>query len=123
MTMLVSSATTVAGRLAETRRLAGLTTRQMANAVGSSQATISNWENGKGEPSVSQFALWARATKQPLDVMIEGLDLCARRDSNPQPSDPEFADQAERARYDDRFWSIVCQAFPDSESTYRAAVA
>ena len=37
MTTLVSSATTVADRLAETRRLAGLTTRQMAQAVGSSQ--------------------------------------------------------------------------------------
>ena len=73
MTTLVSSATTVADRLAETRRLAGLTTRQMAQAVGSSQATISNWENGKGEPTISQFVLWAAATKQPLSSMTEGL--------------------------------------------------
>ena len=33
------------------------------------------------------------------------------------------ADQAERIATEAAFWSIVCQAFPDSESAYLAAVA
>jgi transcriptional regulator with XRE-family HTH domain len=88
MSMLVSSATTVAGRLEETRRMRGLTTREIAALIGVSQGTVSRWERGLGEPTITQFALWAEATKQPLGAMTEGLAWCARRDSNSQPSDP-----------------------------------
>ena len=87
--MLQSQATTVAELLGETRRMARLTTRQMAAEVGVSQATVSKWERGQGEPSVSQFILWARATKQPADRLVDGLfdSVCAPWDSNPEPID------------------------------------
>ena len=87
MTMLQSQATTAAGFLRQTRLMAGLTTRDIAPRIGVSHATISKWERGEGEPSATQFVLWARATRQPLDRMIEGLSECTPWDSNPEPTD------------------------------------
>lgn len=95
--MLQSNTTTVQGRLIETRRMAGLSVRAIAPMIGVGSATISRWENGEGEPSVTQFALWAAATKQPLDRMIEGLEWCTPWDLNPEPTDSES----------DAFWAIV----------------
>ena len=88
MTMLQSQATAVMDRLYETRMMARLTTREIAPLVGVSQTTVSKWERGIGEPSITQFVLWARATKQPVEAMLDGLsfEVCATRDSNPQPS-------------------------------------
>lgn len=88
MTMIQIEADSVADILKTTRLLAGLTTREIAPEVGVSHATISAWERGQGEPSVTQFLLWARATKQPAQQLLSGLSLRARRDSNSQPSDP-----------------------------------
>ena len=78
MTTLQSNATTPAELLLETRRAAGLSTRQMAARLDVSQGTVSNWERGNGEPSVSQFILWCHATKQPVDQMIDGLSAVVR---------------------------------------------
>lgn len=90
MTMLQIEASSVAELLRATRVLSGHTTRTIAPLVGASHGTVSNWERGQGEPSVTQFIDWARATKQPPQALLEGLiELCARRDSNPQPSDSE----------------------------------
>ena len=88
--MLQSHTTTVAGRLREARALAGHSVRSIAPLVGVTRTTVSNWENGLSEPSISQFALWAAATKQPLDRMIEGLEWCTPRDLNPEPTDSAF---------------------------------
>uniref|UniRef100_UPI003D6D66CF helix-turn-helix domain-containing protein n=1 Tax=Microbacterium proteolyticum TaxID=1572644 RepID=UPI003D6D66CF len=88
MTTLQSHATTVGELLRETRGAAGLTTRQIGPMVGVSFTTVAKWERGLGEPSATQFVLWARATKQPLNQMIEGLSaLCTPWDSNPEPTD------------------------------------
>lgn len=73
MTMLQSNTTTVPARLKEARRMAGLSTRAMGAALGVSHTTIAKWERGEGEPSVSQFILWARATNQPAEVLLGGL--------------------------------------------------
>ncbi|WP_442922780.1 helix-turn-helix domain-containing protein [Microbacterium sp. TNHR37B] len=85
--MLQSQATTPAQLLSETRRLSGLTTRELAALIGVSHSAIARWERGEGEPSASQFVRWARATRQPLDQMIEGLSSCTPWDSNPEPTD------------------------------------
>lgn len=53
--------------------MAGLSTRALGEALGVSHTTIAKWERGVGEPSVSQFILWARATNQPAEVLLGGL--------------------------------------------------
>ncbi|WP_083511336.1 helix-turn-helix domain-containing protein [Microbacterium sp. XT11] len=90
MTMIQIEATTVPEILRATRALSGLTVREIAPQIGVSHGTISAWERGQGEPNVTQFLRWARATKQPAQLLLDGLslDMRAPRDSNPQPSDP-----------------------------------
>ena len=89
MTMIQIEAATVPEILRATRALSGLTVREIAPMIGVSHATISAWERGQGEPSVTHFLRWALATKQPAQQLLDGLNVkCASRDSNPQPSDP-----------------------------------
>ena len=73
MTMLQANASTVGDLLRSMRVLSGLTTRDLAPLVGVSQRTVSNWENGKGEPTVSEFIRWAHATRQPVEGLLDGL--------------------------------------------------
>ncbi len=58
----------------------------MAARLGVARTTVSAWETGKTEPSATNFVRWAHETGQPLEWLAEGV-VCARRDSNPQPSD------------------------------------
>ena len=69
-------------RLTLARRKAGLDQTAMAALLGVTRPTISDYENGRSEPTLSKLVLWAEAADVSLDW------LCARRDSNPQPSDP-----------------------------------
>ncbi|WP_460776028.1 helix-turn-helix transcriptional regulator [Microbacterium sp. GXF7504] len=78
MTMIEIPAETVPEWLRATRGARGLSTREMGEAVGVSHATVSAWERGKGEPSVTQFILWCDATKQRPDLMIGALLSAAR---------------------------------------------
>lgn len=95
--MLQVDADSVPTVLRMTRNLAGLSTRAIGEKVGVTHTTVAKWEKGQGEPSVSQFILWARATNQPAQLLLDGLisSVCARRDSNSQPSDWESADALE----------------------------
>lgn len=55
----------------------------MADILGVHRAAVSAYENGRTEPTLSKLVRWADAADVSLDW------LCARRDSNPQPSDWE----------------------------------
>jgi transcriptional regulator with XRE-family HTH domain len=99
MTLMTVNAMTVGERLRASRLLAGIDQTEMGRIVGASRPTVSNWERGITEPTVSQFLRWAEATKQPADQMIDGL-VCTPWDLNPEPTDSEF-------------WSIVA-SWPDA---------
>lgn len=104
MTMLNVSVNTVAARLRAARLLAGLDQAEIAHAVGVGRTTVSSWERGFTEPSVSQFIAWARETKQPVDQLIDGLPgvKCTPWDLNPEPTDSECELELELT-----FWGIV----------------
>jgi transcriptional regulator with XRE-family HTH domain len=87
MTMVENPTWTLAERLRRSRLLAGLDQREIAERLGIARQTVSLWEIGKTEPSATNFVRWAEETGQPLEWLAEGVK-CARRDSNPQPSDP-----------------------------------
>lgn len=78
MVTIQITAESVPGFLRATRGAAGLTTRGIGAAIGVSHGTVSKWERGEGEPSVSQFILWCRATQQSPDQMIEALSAVVR---------------------------------------------
>jgi transcriptional regulator with XRE-family HTH domain len=88
---MTETGTTLGRRLRAARALAGLEQAEIADLIGSSRSTVSNWERGVAEPPATYFVLWALATGQPLEWLAEG---CARRDSNPQPSDLYPGDDA-----------------------------
>lgn len=120
--MIQSNATTVAELLQETRRVAGFSTRSIAPLVGVSFSTIAKWERGESEPSVSQFVLWCRATKQPADRMIDGLSAMV----NSHPEGWGFESLRAHRNFDADFWAIVrhasCQDSPDAEISLLGAV-
>lgn len=43
---------------------------EWAKNIGVSLNTISNWENGKGEPSLSQLRIISELSKIPMDCII-----------------------------------------------------
>jgi transcriptional regulator with XRE-family HTH domain len=111
MTMMHISAGTVGARLRASRRAANIDQGVMAAQLGLARTTISNWERGVFEPTVSQFIVWAQITGQPAHELIEGLPAILRtpaagesepgssytpRDLNPEPT-----------AYGSRFWAIV----------------
>jgi transcriptional regulator with XRE-family HTH domain len=111
MTLLHISAATVGARLRASRRAADIDQGTMADMLSLGRSTISNWERGVYEPTVSQFIVWAQITGQPANELIEGLPAILRipaagesepgssytpRDLNPEPT-----------AYGSRFWAIV----------------
>lgn len=74
MVMLQTDARSVMDVLKATRAVAGLTTREIGARVGVSHTTVGKWERGEGEPSVSQFARWAEATRQDVRELVGAID-------------------------------------------------
>ena len=72
-------------RMQVIRQAANLEQRDMAERLGVSRSTISNWERGHVEPTFSQVVRYAKESGQSLEWLAEGVS-CATRDSNPQPS-------------------------------------
>ncbi|HTN05267.1 helix-turn-helix domain-containing protein [Agriterribacter sp.] len=86
MTTIQIEADTVPEILRATRALSGLTTRELAPMIGVSHAAIARWERGEGEPSVTQFVLWAQATKQPAQRLLDGLNVSVRHEGLEPPT-------------------------------------
>lgn len=88
-------------RLRKARQLTGLTTREFADEIGVSQATITNAENDNNKVRRITIRAWSMRTGVPAEWLEtgeaprpdgpdEGLSVeRARRDSNSQPSDPK----------------------------------
>ncbi len=72
--MLDNPTWTLVDRLKKSRLLAGLEQGQIADALGIARNTVSNWENGRSEPSASAFVRWARVTGVSLDWLAEGVE-------------------------------------------------
>ncbi len=87
---------TVSDRLRKAREHAGMEQAELAELMGVARNTVSNNEKGKVAPRRIVMKAWALATgvsPQWLETGIapqpepEGDELCANRDSNPEPAD------------------------------------
>jgi transcriptional regulator with XRE-family HTH domain len=68
----------VAATLRDARRNAGLTQAALAKRAGTSQATVSAYENGRKEPSVQTFARLLAATGSRLVAQAGHLPVIQR---------------------------------------------
>jgi len=74
MELILTADQTLGGRLSQSRRFRGMSQTAMGKKVGATRRTVSSWEKGETEPTVSQVIHWATATGFPLVWFIEGLD-------------------------------------------------
>ncbi|MGO3021921.1 MAG: helix-turn-helix domain-containing protein [Brevibacterium sp.] len=91
-----------ADRMTKSLSVSGVSVQAMADTLGVSRNTVSNWINGRTQPQRrTDLATWAMRTGVPIEWIETGElknppepggprgdDGCATRDSNPQPSDP-----------------------------------
>lgn len=54
---------------------AGLEQAELAERIGVSRPTLSKWERGKSEPTISQFRAIARETEQPWLLVQNAKNL------------------------------------------------
>lgn len=73
MTILDVKTWTLAERLKRARLVAGLEQAELSELIGASRASISNYENGRTEPTASTFVLWAEATGASLEWLAQGV--------------------------------------------------
>lgn len=52
------------------RKIANLTQKGLAEAVGVSETTVINWEKGRSEPTITQAKLISSVCRRPLDSII-----------------------------------------------------
>lgn len=88
---------TVGDRLRKARESVEFEQAELAEAIGVSRATVSNYEGGRVAPRKIMLNAWALATGVPVEWLRSGVvpsnpddDERARRDSNSQPSDPKI---------------------------------
>lgn len=97
---------TLGWRLQMALRQAGISVQEMADELGMARNSLSRWMADRGTPPRAAFVKqWALRTGVPYTWLATGeaenprpgdpdggstadAALCARRDSNPQPSDP-----------------------------------
>jgi transcriptional regulator with XRE-family HTH domain len=121
---ITTTATQPHERMSRARLFAGLDQSQMATMLGKSRNTVSAWERGVNEPSVTDVARWALITGQTIEWIVWG-------DVRPKGLEP-LTFWSVVTGEDDAFWtanrasafdSIVCQFFLDAESRNVADVS
>lgn len=53
------------------RKAAGITQKELAEAIGVRQKDISRWENGERTPNIEAFANICKALKASADMLLE----------------------------------------------------
>jgi len=95
----VIPAWTTGDRLRKAREFVGMGQQEMADEIGISRRSVSAYECGGSTPRRPVLLSWALRTGVPLEWLRSGTTESprpggdggigrARRDSNPQPSDP-----------------------------------
>jgi transcriptional regulator with XRE-family HTH domain len=81
---------TLGDRLAKSRKVAGLTADGIADELGVSRNTVTNWETGATRPKRQTLIAWAQITGAPLEWLVEG-------DTRPLGDADQFTDVGTRA--------------------------
>jgi len=63
---------TLGDRLRKARRVAGMTTEDMAARVGKSRQAVNGYEQDSHAPALAVLAAWAEATEVPFDWLCLG---------------------------------------------------
>lgn len=75
---------TTADRLRKAREYAGLDQRQLADEMGVSRNSVSNYEHGHVQPRKIVLRAWAMVTGVPYEWLVDGE--LPRPDSNREPA-------------------------------------
>ena len=71
----------VADEIRTARHRAGLNQTELGKAVGVSKTTISNWESGRGEPTITEWRAIAAATQ--CDWLLgKGVSMVTKDDTS-----------------------------------------
>lgn len=65
---------TFADRLGKALHVSGVSTQEMADALGVTRTTITNYTSGRTKPSKLQIKEWAFKTGAPIEWLINGID-------------------------------------------------
>lgn len=74
MTTPEALAVCVGRRLADARKRAGMTQRQMADALGMSLSHVTQVERGAKSPSLDVLARWAKSCRVTLAEVFRGIE-------------------------------------------------
>ncbi len=91
---------TLGDRLRKAREQRGLGVQDLANELGISRNSVGNYESGRTRPPRPTLIVWSMRCGVPIEWLQTGIAAGpetdgdgsaerARRDSNPQPSDPK----------------------------------
>jgi transcriptional regulator with XRE-family HTH domain len=77
----------LADRLRRALRVSGISSNEIADYLGVSRTSVSNWINGRIEPSTQTLRLFALRTGFPYEWLRDGAELCTPSDLNREPTD------------------------------------
>ena len=85
---------TFADRLGKALSVSGVSNQEMAEALGVSRTTITNYTSGRTVPSKLQLKEWSLRTGAPLEWLKTGIDTT----ENPHPHDTDGGDSGASCR-------------------------
>lgn len=78
---------TIGDRLRKARETAGLEQQELADIIGISRNTVSNYEKGRTQPRMLELREWSAATAVDLHWLVADWVKRPRQDSNLRPAD------------------------------------